>query len=111
MKSFPSVFRKAAKVHRCVECRRSIAVGERHVVISGVVDGHAWSDRSCLRCERAYERAARRFGGWTEDDAPCFGGLASWMWERRHYGKTLHESPIDVVRRRRARMLATKGAP
>lgn len=103
MTTFPTNYPRAAKPHRCAECRRPIAVGERHARISGEVDGSAWSERMCLRCDRAYQRASLRFGGWDEDDGPCLGELASWMWERR--------SSLDAVRLRRARIRAVVRVP
>lgn len=41
---------KAAKDHRCCECRETIAKGARHEVVRGMWD-HSWSRyRTCLSC-------------------------------------------------------------
>lgn len=50
----PSCFRarrrKARKEHRCVECYKTIAVGETYEYTSGVWDGVGDSFKTCLRC-------------------------------------------------------------
>ena len=104
MSTFPTTYPRARKRHRCAECKRDIFIGERYARISGEVDGSAWSERICLRCDRAYQRAFLRFGGWDEDVGPCLGELASWMWEERHRGPTCLTKPIEAVRLRRARV-------
>lgn len=50
---FHSTERRAAKDHRCVECGRSIARGERYTYASGLFDGHWSTYRTCAQCEAA----------------------------------------------------------
>jgi hypothetical protein len=41
---------KAAKDHRCCECRETIAKGSRYEIVKGMWD-HSWSTyRTCLSC-------------------------------------------------------------
>lgn len=113
MTSFPTTYPIATKAHRCAECGRKIPNGACYARISGEVEGRAWSEPMCLRCDGAWARAKWRFGGWTEDDGPCIGELAEWMWEARHdrtvWGcdalpVTARWTPLDAVRVRRARI-------
>lgn len=43
--------RKARKQHVCDECGRTIKPGERYEHISGIWDGHADSNKTCLGCK------------------------------------------------------------
>ncbi len=48
---------KAKKPHKCIECRKVIAVGEKHSLFVGKYDGDFSSSRACLECaeiQRAY---------------------------------------------------------
>lgn len=42
--------RRAAKDHRCTECNRTIAKGERYLVSTWKYDGHLGRDRMCAHC-------------------------------------------------------------
>ncbi len=42
--------RVARKQHRCVECARAIATGEKYRVGSGMSDGKFWTRKTCLDC-------------------------------------------------------------
>jgi hypothetical protein len=50
----PSVFNTstpiARKEHRCTECGRRIAAGERYLYTWGIWDGSAWTFKTCPRC-------------------------------------------------------------
>jgi hypothetical protein len=61
------VERRAAKDHRCDECRRTIAKGERYHYSSGKWEGSITTNRACAHC-----RAASR---WLE--VVCSG----WIYE------------------------------
>jgi hypothetical protein len=41
---------KARKDHRCVECRETIAKGQKHEYIKGLWDGRFDTFRTCLSC-------------------------------------------------------------
>lgn len=45
-------WRKAAKEHRCGECRRTIAKGERYEYTTGLYDGHWDTEHTCEQCHQ-----------------------------------------------------------
>jgi hypothetical protein len=127
--TFFGVTERTARIeHRCAEsrCRRTghILPGTRYVVLSGVWDGHAWSEKLCLRCNRAHDRARDRFGPWNEDEGPGIGELLSWLQEARFYGYETRtqrqrredgyrhtERRLDLERDLRAASIAVRSGP
>lgn len=67
----PSVYRAcervAKKPHKCNECSREIAVGERHRYVFMVYDGYPYTGRACAHCGVAQEWLARECGGYLWD--------------------------------------------
>jgi hypothetical protein len=55
---------KARKPHRCNECRRVIAVGEKYHVDRYVFDGSMTAHKTCAHCMVAREWLAKECGGW-----------------------------------------------
>lgn len=45
-----TVFRKARKHHKCVECGNPIEVGERYAYSSGIFDHEPFSQKECSSC-------------------------------------------------------------
>ena len=45
-------FPKAGKVHRCVECKEPIEIGQEHSYTAGVQEGDFCSYRLCMICHR-----------------------------------------------------------
>ena len=89
---FGATERKARVEHRCAEsgCVRTGAIrpGTVYVVLSGVFEGSAWSEKLCTRCRRAHRRANERFGPFNEDDGPGIGDLLGYLQEARLHGET-----------------------
>lgn len=56
--------RRARKEHRCTECNRTIAIGERHEVMKGLYDGHWDTHRVCAQCIEARRWLAEVCEGW-----------------------------------------------
>jgi hypothetical protein len=99
-----SVYR-AAKVHRCCECRRVIRVGDRYQCCRGVFDGCFVVHKSCLRCvclREAIGCIEVRRGCAYHESVPCFGELweaivgMDWV-EKREVGVEF----VGVLGRRR----------
>ena len=88
---------KAAKEHRCSECREPIGKGAQHELAKGVWDSSWWSFRTCLSCVEIRTHFACE-GGWVygelwaqlEDNffpdmkagGPCMEGLSPAAKER-----------------------------
>lgn len=72
----PEFFRQsqpfARITHRCVECDRTIAVGERYIYSTGKWDGQITSYRRCLHCEAVAE-ALR--------EMPCYCDYYLGLWD------------------------------
>lgn len=73
--------RRAAKLHRCCECRGEIALGQRYEHVSGIFDGRPFRDRTCMLCvdlRRLYEAAKGR-------DCVPYGALLEYLGEDLSY--------------------------
>jgi len=112
---YPSVFdaelRCARKEHRCIECRGTIAIGEKYHYASGCTDGKWWHVRSCLACERVrdlvfdYEVAE----GCSETDANCpYGELREYVRDAGGIGSLLFYAPRTVAGRPRTEVMSVK---
>ena len=87
MSDTPSVYRettpKAAKEHKCCECRRAIKPGETYQRIEGCWDGDWITFKTCHPC------AEKRQGiitlaldkGYRDDEMPAFGELHEYAQE------------------------------
>ena len=82
--------RKARKPYRCEEassrgCRRTAEIkpGTRYVYGSGVFEGMPYSWRMCLRCDRAWKRAWKRWGWKHPLDTPGLGELTGFLRDER----------------------------
>lgn len=68
-------YRTARKDHRCYECGRTIARGERHEVHVAVDDYGITTCRTCAHCEAAREWLSLVCGGW------LYGGVIEDLYE------------------------------
>lgn len=57
-----TTMRRAAKVHKCCECHKAIAVGDEYEEVTGVWDGRPDRFRTCLSCR--YIRDTYCHDGW-----------------------------------------------
>ncbi len=73
--------RVARKAHRCCECRRVIAVGERYEFCSGIWDSEPNSYKTCAQCA-LLRTGAQRFVVDAWDCGPCFMELFEWLSDR-----------------------------
>lgn len=85
--------RKAAKDHRCDECRRTISKGETYEHGSGLCDGRWTTQRTCEHCVAARSWLLKVCSGWVygmvADD------LREHWWESPEYrslwlGRAIH---------------------
>jgi hypothetical protein len=63
---FRSAVRHAAKEHKCCECDKIIAKGERYEYASGKCEGEFWDAKTCLICAEiaeAFSCDGRLYGG------------------------------------------------
>jgi len=60
---------RARKTHRCCECHKEIAVGERYQRVSGKWDGDVQSFKICEPCRRIREWADAYLRKELRDDA------------------------------------------
>lgn len=80
----------ARKEHRCSEagngCNRKILPGTRYVRISGKFDGEMYDEAQCLRCDRLFGKARKRYGqDFDWDEGIEFGGLREFIREARRW--------------------------
>lgn len=79
----PSVFSceypKARKEHKCCECRRTIAIGEKYEKVKGIWEGKAKRFKTCLPCASLRDDFARQSLYYYE--APAFGELEEYARE------------------------------
>ena len=86
--------RKARKPHKCLECDRTIGMGDVYHFHHGVWEGRGYSCAVCLRCDQIrdeYVDSMVRDG--EDDERPAFGelrecvmatGIEEWKeWFRR----------------------------
>lgn len=59
--------RRAAKEHKCTECGRQIAKGERYLRIEGLYDGSWTTMRVCAHCRVGADWLRAECGGFTLD--------------------------------------------
>ena len=81
--AFQSIQRKAAKDHKCCECREPIKKGEAYQYSSGIWDGQPSSFKQCLNCSAIMTAVADSSG---LDEFPSFGDLAEWFQGYEHIG-------------------------
>jgi hypothetical protein len=77
--------RRAARPHACDECTRTIAKGERHLVINGCWDGRPQRFRICDFCVALRELYSYR-GTWSSRYEDCqvpLGDLLEHLREHR----------------------------
>lgn len=63
-KTLQQSMRKAAKPHRCTECRRIIQAGETYLYEYTKFDGETDSHRTCQHCQVARHWLSENCGGW-----------------------------------------------
>ncbi len=68
---YSATTRIARKAHRCRECRRAIAAGERYEYVSAKTAGDLWTARTCCRCLALRE--------YVQAHVPCFCWLHGSM--------------------------------
>lgn len=61
---YHEVMRRAAKDHRCGECRRPIHRGETHQYVTGLYDGHWSTYRTCAHCVQVQRWLLVACEGW-----------------------------------------------
>lgn len=69
-----TVMRTARKAHRCCECHRDIAPGDRYEEITGVWDGRPDRFRTCVSCKflrDTYCPDGTMYGGLFEQIEEC----------------------------------------
>ena len=66
---YNSQIRRAAKPHKCFECDKEIAVGEKHEYVSSLYEGEWSSWRTCLVCAEI------------RDAFYCDGSLSGQVWD------------------------------
>jgi hypothetical protein len=72
--------RRAAKEHRCVECRGAIPKGESYTVFTGCHESDFYSVKMCADCTPQYEEANRR--AWRDNgEGLPFGSLYEDIFE------------------------------
>lgn len=57
-------YRKARKLHTCIECRRGVLPGESYHYEFGVLDGDRVTYKTCSHCMVAREWLNKNCGGW-----------------------------------------------
>jgi len=57
-------WRRARTSHRCAECCRMIAAGERYVREAVLFDGHISTHTTCAHCMRVRAWLKKHCGGW-----------------------------------------------
>jgi hypothetical protein len=78
----------ARKAHKCRECRREIAIGERYHVDRFVWEGRLDTHKTCAHCMVAREWLRQECGGY------LFGGVEEDIREHAHNG----DYPMGVHR-------------
>lgn len=78
---------KAAKEHRCSECDKIIARGEKYERVAGKFDGEMWSEKTCLVCAEiadAFYCEGRMYGGllWESMEEVVFPVLNTACFDR-----------------------------
>lgn len=73
-----SHYPRAKAPHKCAECRRVIAPGERYCRVAGTTDGGIWSVVLCLRCDMLND-AAWEFARGGDSEGPPFGDIVPWL--------------------------------
>jgi hypothetical protein len=66
-------FPKARKKHKCCECHREIAIGEKYQLVKGCWDGEWSKYKTCLPCYELRNKINSDMRGL--DDPLCFEGL------------------------------------
>ena len=74
--------RKAAKAHRCCECRRTIEKGDAYHEVRGLWDGQWGTYRTCARCERVRNALLREMEPEDRECGFVFGGMREKLRER-----------------------------
>lgn len=77
---YSETFPKAAKVHKCCECKAPIEVGEKHLYYRMKSDGAFWHERQHMLCRELC--MILRDADFVEDCIP-FGELKSWWAEEQ----------------------------
>lgn len=102
-----TTYHTARKAHRCAEeptCKRGIKPGDRYARVFGLTDGQPWTERLCLRCDRLYDAAWRRYvKEWAADEhygAPMFGSLLWWLRDARRDCGPVTWDPKTMQRRK-----------
>lgn len=75
--------RRAAKVHRCEECRAHILEGDRYEYVSGMWDGYFCRFRTCALCVDLRQ--------WVTNNLPCF------CWAHGNLHEDAHEAVQDAA--------------
>lgn len=93
--------RKAAKEHRCNECRGVISKGEIHVVHSGVFDGDPYRERQCVDCAPLFDKINKLY--WKNgDEGLIFGELYDAILQSRDPQEIAHY--LGIMAKRKARI-------
>jgi hypothetical protein len=73
-------FVTARKVHKCSECRRVIAKGERYLVERYAFDGTVTTSKTCTHCQVVRQWLQQECGGW------LYGGIAEDIHDHAREG-------------------------
>lgn len=78
--------RKARKPHKCCECDKQIAIGERYEHARGKYEGDMWTSDTCFVCAEiaeAFYCNGRMFGGGLWDEMEyCFEAMTIGCFDR-----------------------------
>lgn len=89
---YDAKWRKAAKQHRCEECRREIHVGERYEYVTGLYDGHWFSAKTCVHCVEARHWLNVVCGGWLHTevlDELVEHWYENWVYHSLAFGRVI----------------------
>jgi hypothetical protein len=79
---------KAAKPHRCSECRRTIQPGEKYERVTGKIDGDFVTYKTCAHCIEARKWLEAECHGW------LYTGVAEDLYE--HTGSSFREPAKEI---------------
>lgn len=86
---FHSANRRARKPYKCIECGRSIVIGETYHYEFGTLEGFAETYRTCSHCMVAREWLRVNCGGWIYSDV---------IDEIREHAEEYHKIALPLLR-------------
>ncbi len=102
---FTEAKRRARKEHRCDECYRPIAVGDRYQRVSGKWDGTIESFAICIPCQQyraafhVVEGCSPPLGAAREEARNCADGMPEFVKDFRDALRAIRRKAGNVRRR------------